>query len=161
MIRGRKLYARVFWSLIPGWAVPWSDPCEDPHVSVSVDGVHVDAGIVVLVRYLWRNGIRTHCSCQGDPHLYKLHASRHPAMWAPAVANPYSASLTLDSLDDARAVVRVLAPPSEHAATISARGGVSPEEWWFVHFEPSLLARWHRRGDVSANEVVMNPKCDG
>ncbi len=142
MIRGRKSYARLFWSCIPGWAVPWADPCEDPHAVVSVDGVTLDAAIAPLVRDLWRQGIRTHNSCQGDGRLYRLHESRHPAAWAPPAGNPYSAYLTLDSLEAARAVVRVLNPPSEYLATISARGAVNPEEWWFVHFDPALLSSW-------------------
>lgn len=65
-----------------------------------------------------------------------------PAGWAPPAGNPYSAYLTLDSLEAARAVDRVLNPPSEHLATISVRGAVNPEEWWFVHFDPALLRSW-------------------
>lgn len=142
MIRGRKSYARLFWSLIPGWVVPWADPCEDPHPAVTVDGINLDTAIEPLVTELWRQGIRTRNSCQGDRRLYRLHESRHPAAWAPPAGNPYSAYLTLDSLESARAVVRVLNPPSAYLATISARGAVAPEEWWFVHFDPALLGSW-------------------
>lgn len=146
MMRGRKSYARLFWSLVPCWAVPWADPCEDPHPVVPVDGIDLDVGIAPLVMHLWQNGIHTHNSCQGDTSLYRLHELRHPAAWAPPSGNPYSAYLTLDCLESARAVVRILNPPTEHLATISARGSVSPEEWWFVHFDPGLLASWQAGG---------------
>lgn len=142
MIRGRKSYARMFWSLIPGWTVPWADPCEDPHEVVAVDGINIDAAIAPLVVDLWRRDIRTHNSCQGDVRLYRMYESRHPAAWAPAAGNPYSAYLTLESLEAARAVVRILNPPSDHLATISARGAMIPQNWWFVHFAPTILSSW-------------------
>lgn len=150
MITGRKWYARLFWSLIPGWSVPWADACEDPHPTVVVDGISLDVAIAPLVVYLWRRGIATYNSCQGDRRLYRLYESRHPAAWAPADANPYSGYLTLDSVETARAVVLVLDPPSEHVVTISARGAVVPEMCWFVHFDPALLSRWHDRQSGTA-----------
>lgn len=152
MIRGRKSYARLFWFFIPSWLVPWADPCEDPHHVVQVGGANLDAGIAPLVIHLWQNDIHTHNSCQGDDRLYRLHESRHPAAWAPPAGNPYSAYLTLDSLWAAREVIRILNPPSQHLATISAMGAVSPQEWWFVHFDPSLLNSWHDSADASAKE---------
>lgn len=159
MIRGRKSYARLFWSFIPGWTAPWADPCEDPHAVVQVDGIDLDAEIAPLVMHLWRKNIRTLNSCQGDARLYRLHESRHPAAWAPPAGNPYSAYLTLDSLEAARAVVCILNPPSEHLATISTRGAVSPEEWWFVHFDPALLGSW--QGAVhGVDELAAEPAQD-
>lgn len=155
MIRGRKSYARLFWFFIPSWLVPWADPCEDPHHVVQVGGANLDAGIAPLVIHLWQNDIHTHNSCQGDDRLYRLHESRHPAAWAPPAGNPYSAYLTLDSLWAAREVIRILNPPSQHLATISAMGAVSPQEWWFVHFDPSLLNSWHDSADASAKERTM------
>ncbi|TEA09147.1 hypothetical protein [Mycobacteroides salmoniphilum] len=113
---------------------------------VTIDGINLDAAIAPLVMELWRQGIGTDNSCQGDVHLYRLHESRHPAAWAPA-ANPYSAYLTLGSLEAARAVVGVLNPPTQHLATISARGAVIPEECWFVHFDPAMLIRWQGSKD--------------
>ncbi|OKH73696.1 hypothetical protein EB73_06670 [Mycobacterium sp. SWH-M3] len=109
---------------------------------VTVNGINLDTAIAPLVMDLWQHNIQTHNSCQGDHRLYRLHESRHPAAWAPPSGNPYSAYVTLDSLEDARAVVRVLNPESQHLATISTRGAVSPEEWWFVHFDPALLNNW-------------------
>lgn len=150
MIRGRKWYAELFWTCVPGWAVPWADPCEDPHAVVTVDGINLDTGIAPLVLELWRRGIQTHNSCQGDERLYRLFRSRHSAAWAPPAGNPYSAYLTLDSLEAARAVVRVLNPQSEHLATISARGAVTPQGYWFVHFAPFLLDGW--QGDSVARQ---------
>lgn len=107
---------------------------------MTVKGIDLDAAIAPLVTELWRQGIRTHNSCQGDARLYWLYESRHPAAGASPAGNPYSACLTLDSLEAARAVIRLLSPPSEHHATISTRGATSPEEWWFVDFDPTLLS---------------------
>ncbi|WP_102146060.1 hypothetical protein [Mycobacterium hubeiense] len=152
MIRGRKTYARVFWTFIPGWAAPWADACEHPHEVVTVDGINLDTRIAPLGLDLWRRGIRTHNSCQGDTHLYRLYESRHAAAWAPPAGNPYSAYLTLERVEDARAVSRVLNPESEHQATISARGAIIPQEWWFVHFDPALLSSWQRTAATDSVE---------
>ncbi|GAT07607.1 hypothetical protein H7I77_25360 [Mycolicibacterium novocastrense] len=134
-IRGRKAYARVFWSLLPKQLVPWADPCEDPHDTVTVDGVDIDKGIAPLVIYLWSQGISTHDSCQGDCHLYRLYESRHPAESTPA-GNPYAAYLAVDSLAAAQAVIRTLNPPPQSAAIMN--GG----DRWFVEFDPSALLQW-------------------
>lgn len=147
-LTGRKAYARLFWRFIPSWAVPWADPCEEPHDVVVVDGVDLDVAIAPLVAELWRQGIGTYNSCQGDARLYRLYDSRHPATREPA-GNPYSAYLTLNSLEAARAVVLALDPPPEHLATISTRAAAVPEKWWFVHFDPSLLDRWQGRSQES------------
>lgn len=144
MITGKKAYARLFWSLLPEWAVPFADPCEDPHDTVTVDGVVLDVGVAPLVGHLWRLGIATHNSCQGDDGLYRLYASRHRAEATPT-GNPYSAYLTLDSLDAARAVVAVVDPPSGNMVTMSTDGSAA-HEWWFLHLHPSLLLQhWHER----------------
>lgn len=137
MITGSKNYARLFWSLLPQWAVPFADPCEDPHETVTVDDVALDVVIAPLMVHLWRRGIATYNSCQGDVDLYRLHASRHQAGGIPT-GNPYAAYITLDNLDAARAVAEILAPPTQNLLTFST-DGLPDGQWWFVHFDPSLL----------------------
>ena len=140
MITGSKHYARLFWSLLPPWAAPVADPCEDPHETVTVDGVALDLAIAPFIVDLWRRGIATYNSCQGDPGLYRLHASRHHAEGTPT-GNPYAAYITVDPLESAHAVAEMLAPPAQNWVTFSA-DGVPVGRWWFVHFHPSLLQHW-------------------
>lgn len=140
MITSKRIYARLFWSLLPERAVPFADPCADPHDTVAVDGIALDVSIAPLVVYLWRHGIATHSSCQGDAVLYRLHASRHPAEGTPT-GNPYAAYLTLGGLDSARAVVEILDPPAENMVALST-DGLSDGQWWFACFHPALLHQW-------------------
>lgn len=125
-----------------------------------VDGIKLDTGIAPLVLDLWGRGIATHNSCQGDERLYRLYAGRHGAAWAPPAGNPYSAYLTLGSEMDAREVVRILNPHSEHLATISARGAVTPQECWFLHFAPALLKSW-QGNPVGAQEAPRREGANG
>lgn len=138
-VRGRKWYSRCFWSAIPRWGVPWADPCEDPHPTVTIQGIAVDAEVAPLVMELWRQGIDTYNSCQGDERLYRLWESRHPAESWPG-GNPYSGYVTVGSVAAARRVVRILEPSSDRPAAISTRcGDIEHGEWWFVDFHPAAL----------------------
>lgn len=140
MIRATKAYATLFWSLVPGAVMPWSDPCADPHDTVHLDGIDVDTAIAPLVTHLWSLNIDTHNCCQGEENLYALYKSRHAAHGHPE-GNPYAAYVAFDNYAAAAALITILNPEDPAEISITARGR-PPQTAWFAHFNPKLLRHW-------------------
>lgn len=147
MIRAKKAYSKLFWTLLPAPLMPWSDPCADPHDTVNLDGIDVDTEIAPLVTHLWSLNIDTYNSCQGQDNLYRLYQSRHAAHGDPE-GNPYAAYLAFDNYAAAAAVITILDTETAAETSITARGPL-PQTAWFAHFNPKLLRHWKNQSPIA------------
>lgn len=76
-----------------------NDEFEHPQVD-SGQGFTVDAEVLPLLNYLWRHGIKTLCSCQGDKHV------KHSILDTP---HDHPAFVTVETLQEATATYALLA----------------------------------------------------
>lgn len=98
-----KAYAKL-WLSIVGRSIPFSDPCASPHRTVEKNGIPLDRKIAPLVEAIWRAGINTSNSCQGDRKLDEKAHRVAPNFYSGC----YAATVTFDTVEDAHEVMTAL-----------------------------------------------------
>lgn len=136
-VRVHSLTLAEMWVRTVGRTAPWMDPCETPHPTVKVAGVHLDVRIAPLIQGLWDLGIDTVNSCEGDARITRALAEVMPNL----SGTPMVASITVTSTDDATTLHAALA-----RSTRTRRPHVLPLVTWvdarYIHvqFDPADLA---------------------
>lgn len=111
--------------------MPILDPCEDPHATITLGDVEVDAAIAPLVKECWRRGFATVGSCQGDGELFRASGGSTLPM----------AYIAFESEGAALAFYRWLVschPEAGQGQVLFSSQGVE-ERFYFVSFDPGFL----------------------
>lgn len=137
-VRVHALTLAEMWVRTVGRTAPWLDPCETPHPTVTVAGVHLDVRIAPLVQGLWDLGIDTVNSCEGDTRMTRALGEVMPNL---SGGTPMAASITVTSTRDAETLHSALAK-----TTHTRRPHMLPRVSWVdarfhhVQFDPADLA---------------------
>lgn len=135
---------------------PASDPNLDPHDHVTLDSfegpVQIDVRIVPVVRQLWRAGIETYGSCEGDAYLSRA------VTWNMALRQAYQARVCVGPQDCTRVAMWIDALLAEAGIQeVPRMENTSMSEFWHVWFPPELLV-WIAETDPILDAMVIPPR---
>jgi hypothetical protein len=108
------------------------------HEQIAVDGIHVDAGISNLLKYLWTHGAYTDYSCQGIE--YNSSRGIHQIF-------AYITFLEKDSFDIAWPLIVDL------ANSVGLQDSIDQMKWWDSH-----EFKWHVLGPREGQGRVGDPR---